>query len=127
MLLVSPVVNWARSIRYGMSRSHIPALMANSAIAALSSPLGSRLLGLGKPLALADQLPSPLVPTLIVHSRGDQTAPFAASWALATTSDFVELEEFPSCPHAMEWNSDPQRFSEVAEQWIAGRERATEP
>ena len=120
MLLISPVVSWARSIRYGMAQNRIPAVMASSTIAALSSPLGSRLLRLDEPLRLPEQLPAPTVPTLIIHSTGDRTAPFAASSELASSSDLVELVEFPSCPHAMEWNADPQRFSELARRWIAG-------
>lgn len=119
MLLVSPVLNWARSIRYGAAQSRVPALIAASAIRALSSPTGARLLGLDRPLSLPAQLPVPTVPTLVIHSEGDQTTPFASSSAFAASSDLVELVEFPPCPHAMEWNTDPVRFAHVAQRWIA--------
>jgi len=120
MLLISPVISWARSIRYAMAQNRVPSVLAISAMAALSLPLSSRLLRLDRSLSLPDQLPAPIVPTLVIHSKGDRTAPFASSSAFATASDLVELVEFPPCPHAMEWNEDPQRFSEVARRWIEG-------
>ncbi|CAM5539552.1 alpha/beta hydrolase family protein [Leifsonia shinshuensis] len=126
MVLVSPVVNWARSIRFGMSENRVPRWLTSSAIAALSSSWASRLLGLKSPLVLSDQLLSPAAPALIIHSRGDRTAPFASSSALAAASDHVELEEFPSCPHAMEWNTDPDRFSHVVRNWMDTRQSSPE-
>jgi len=119
LVLVSPVVNWARSIHFGMKQNRVPAWLASLAITALSLPGTSTLLGLTQPLVLSDALPTVAVPTLIIHSEGDRTSPFQTSQDLATANAAVELDEFPACPHAMEWNADPVRFSAAVQQWIA--------
>lgn len=119
LVLVSPVINWARSIRFGMTQNRVPAWLAASTLGALSSPITSRLLGLEEPLRLPTELPEVSVPTLIIHSDGDQTAPFDASVGFAGSSDLVALEIFPTSPHAMEWNSDPARFATKIQVWIS--------
>ncbi|MDN4648515.1 alpha/beta hydrolase family protein [Curtobacterium sp. PsM8] len=118
LVLVSPVVSWARTIHYGMARQRVPHWLASSAIALLSSRLGARLLGLPVTLSLSEALPVPGVPTLVIHSDGDLTTPFAASRAFAASSPLVDLVQFPSSPHAMEWNADPERFAANTRDWI---------
>ncbi|GAA4682253.1 alpha/beta hydrolase [Frondihabitans cladoniiphilus] len=119
LVLVSPVINWARSIRFGMTQNRIPAWLATSTLAALSFTVTSRLLGLKRPLLLPPELPRVSVPTLIIHSNGDRTAPFDVSAAFADSSDLVTLETFPPSPHAMEWNADPDRFATTIYEWLS--------
>jgi pimeloyl-ACP methyl ester carboxylesterase len=121
LVLVSPVISWAQSIRFGMRQNRVPAWLASLTIAALSLPGTSTLLGLTQPLELPDVLPTVSVPTLIIHSEGDRTAPFQTSRDFAALDEAVELDEFPACPHAMEWNTDPARFSAAVQRWIAKR------
>jgi len=123
LVLVSPVVSWARTIRYGMARQRVPRWLATSAIGLLSSRIGARLLGLPVTLHLTDTLPSPSVPTLVIHSEGDLTTPFSATVAFASASDRVAVVQFPPAPHAMEWNADPDRFSATVTDWIAAHLR----
>ncbi len=118
LVLVSPVVSWARTIHYGMARQRVPRWFASSAVALLSSRLGARLLGLPMTLRLSDTLPVTGVPTFVIHSEGDLTTPFAASHAFAASSPHVDLVQFPPSPHAMEWNADPERFAADTCDWI---------
>jgi pimeloyl-ACP methyl ester carboxylesterase len=119
LVLVSPVINWARSIRFGMAQNRIPAWLAGATLGALSHPITSRLLGLAQPLAFNSNLPYVSVPTLVIHSAGDRTAPFDVSREFAEASNLVTLETFPPSPHAMEWNADPDRFATTLRDWIS--------
>jgi hypothetical protein len=123
LVLVSPVISWERSIRFGMTQNRIPAWLATSTLRALSSPVTSRLLGLQRPLLLPAELPHVSVPTLVIHSTGDRTTPFDVSAAFADSSDLVTLETFPPGPHAMEWNGDPARFATTVKDWLSALTR----
>lgn len=123
LVLVSPVVSWARTIQYGMARQRVPRWLASSAIALLSSRLGARVLGLPVTLSLTETLPTVPVPTLVIHSEGDLTTPFAASEAFAASSDSVALDQFPASPHAMEWNAAPKLFAVQVTDWIVANLR----
>lgn len=123
LVLVSPVVSWARTIHYGMARQRVPRWLASSAIALLSSRLGARVLGLPVTLRLTETLPTVSVPTLVIHSEGDLTTPFAASEAFAASSACVALEQFPASPHAMEWNAAPKLFAAHVNDWIVANLR----
>ncbi|WP_267421135.1 MULTISPECIES: alpha/beta hydrolase family protein [unclassified Curtobacterium] len=123
LVLVSPVVSWARTIHYGMARQRVPRWLASSAIALLSSRLGARVLRLPLTLSLTDALPTVSIPTLVIHSTGDLTTPFAASEAFAASSDRVVLEQFPASPHAMEWNAAPKLFAAHVNDWIVANLR----
>lgn len=125
LVLVSPVVSWARTIHYGMARQRVPRWLASSAIAFLSSRIGARLLGLPVTLRLSEALPVTDVPALVIHSDGDLTTPFAASRAFAASSPHVDLVQFPPSPHAMEWNADPERFAASTSDWIVATLRQT--
>jgi hypothetical protein len=118
LVLVSPVVSWSRTIHYGMAMQHVPHWLASSAVTLLSSRLGASLLRLPVQLRLTRELPKVSIPTLVIHSEGDLTTPFAASQAFAEASDLVVLERFPASPHAMEWNADPERFAATVQRWI---------
>ncbi|MBF4591694.1 MULTISPECIES: alpha/beta hydrolase family protein [unclassified Curtobacterium] len=126
LVLVSPVVSWARTIHYGMARQHVPRWLASSAIALLSSRLGARVLGLPLTLSLTEALPTVSIPTLVIHSTGDLTTPFAASEAFAASSDRVVLEQFPASPHAMEWNAAPKLFAAHVDDWIVANLRQSD-
>ncbi|ROQ30887.1 hypothetical protein EDF46_3397 [Frondihabitans sp. PhB188] len=125
LVLVSPVISWARSIRFGMAQNRIPAWLATSTLRALSLPVTSRLLGLKRPLLLPEELPHVGVPTLVIHSTGDRTTPFDVSAAFADSSDLVTLEAFPPSPHAMEWNADPAQFATTVNDWISSITRTS--
>jgi len=119
VVLVSPAISWARTIRFSMARQGVPRWLANATIKALSTRVVARSLGLRSALTLPESIPTASTPTLIIHSRGDSTTPFAASEAMARGSSKVALEEFPESPHAMEWNADPERFRRATSSWLA--------
>ncbi|MBF4595681.1 alpha/beta fold hydrolase [Curtobacterium flaccumfaciens] len=125
LVLVSPVVSWARTIHYGMALQRVPRWLASSAITLLSSRLGARLLSLPVTLRLSEALPVTGVPTLVIHSDGDLTTPFAASRAFAASSAHVDLVQLPASPHAMEWNADPELFAAKTRGWIVATLRQT--
>jgi pimeloyl-ACP methyl ester carboxylesterase len=45
------------------------------------------------------------IPTLLLHSRGDETNPFDATQQFASDHEDVTLVELPSAPHTLEWNA----------------------
>ncbi len=119
LVLVSPAINWARTIRFGMTRQRVPQWLADATIKALSTRVVARSLGLKSALTLPESIPTVSIPTLIIHSRGDATTPFAVSEAMSRSSPNVTLDEFPESPHAMEWNADPQRFRRSTSSWLS--------
>lgn len=119
LVLVSPALSWNRTIRYSMGQQRVPNFLATAAIGMLTATPTARLLGLSSALHLPTALPLPTLPTLLLHSEGDRTTPYEASRELAEQSPLVDLVRFPACPHAMEWNADPEQFNRTLSTWVA--------
>lgn len=83
LVLICPATNWRRIVQHGAREAHLPPVVGTAAIGFLGSRFWSRLAGLGAPIdfdALDWTRPGAVtVPTLVVHSRGDQEIPFELS------------------------------------------------
>ena len=110
---ISPVLDWASTIRLAVRGARLPGLIAALALRALQAPGTSALLGAPEPMAFSDLAwTTTAVPTLLLHSAGDRTASYADSVAFHDrNSGLVTLPELAPSPHALEWNADPERFA----------------
>ena len=117
---ISPVLDWASTIRLAVRGARLPGLIAALALRALQAPGTSALLGAPEPLAFSDLAwTTTAVPTLLLHSAGDRTASYADSVAFHDrNSGLVTLPELAPSPHALEWNADPERFARLVCDWI---------
>lgn len=126
LVLVAPILNWKSSIKENVRNARLPAAIAAAATRLLSVPATSRWLGTAEPIrfaALAFESTATLdIPTLIVHSTRDRVAPYRDAQTLARRiPSLVTLEAFDSDAHALEWNIDPARFSDVVTSWCLER------
>ncbi|WP_230674233.1 alpha/beta hydrolase family protein [Rathayibacter sp. Leaf248] len=124
LILVSPVLSWRSSVLYSAANAGVPRLVAAAAIAALSAPILSRVLG--SPVVLNfDSLDwtgvnAPLpVPALLIHSEGDRTTPFRNSRAFTDEHQNATLVATDPAGHALEWNADSDRFEAAVRSWCS--------
>lgn len=123
MVLVAPILNWSNSIRSNVQTAGLPPFVAGATKLLLSKSFSSRLLRVPQPIQF-DQLDFvddavPVVPTLILHTKGDRVAPFNDSVQLASRfPDLVTLQPFEGQEHALEWNSDTALFEGVLGSWL---------
>lgn len=122
LVLIAPILNWKSSIKENVRNARLPATVAAAATQLLSVPVTSRWLGTPEPIRFADlafESTATLdTPTLIVHSTRDRVAPYRDAQTLARRlPSLVTLEAFDSDAHALEWNIDPARFSDVLASW----------
>jgi pimeloyl-ACP methyl ester carboxylesterase len=125
LVLICPATNWREIIRHGGRQARLPRFVADAAIAFMSAPLLSRLVGLSTPIdfdALDWTRPGAVtVPTLVIHSRGDDEIPFRLSQAFAEAHPgVVTLTETRAAPHGWEPNVDPSGFSAAMDSWLIG-------
>jgi acetyl esterase/lipase len=124
LVLISPVLNWRNSILHSASNAGVARGAAQIAVTALSSPLISRILGVREPLRFEEinWTERPLerrLPTFVIHSKGDRTAPFGDSDQFANlNADCVTLVAVEPSEHALEWNADPERFDAHLQRWL---------
>ncbi|MBP2419770.1 alpha/beta hydrolase family protein [Microbacterium imperiale] len=127
IILESPAIDWRVVLDYQADLLRIPAPVATTAVRALDSDWGSRLLGLNAPIpfdtldvvARAAELRHPI---LILHSDDDGFVPADASYQLAQARpDLVELEVFQVARHTKLWNYDPERWTRVIRDWLDRR------
>lgn len=122
LILICPATNWRRIVRHGAEKAHLPSFVGSAAIAFLASPLLSRLVGLLRPIdfdaldwSRSDAL---TVPTLVIHSAGDDEIPVELSREFAEAHhELVTLVETKSAPHGWEPNVDPEGFADAISGW----------
>ena len=121
VVAISPVLDWASTIRLAVRSARLPQAAAALALRALQHRFSSALLGAPEPIRFPDLTwTEPPVPVLLLHSPGDQTTPYAESLRFRDRSpDRVTLPELPAVPHALEWNADPTRFADALTGWLA--------
>jgi uncharacterized protein len=123
LALVSPATNWRRIIRNGVQRAGMPPFLAPIVTWALGSPSASRMIGMPAPLDFdrLDWIKAQMisVPTLILHSRGDEEIPFELTKEFASSHPNVTVVETASAPHGWEANVDPERFQSALASWFA--------
>ena len=130
LALIAPATNWRRIIRHGVKNAGLPVFFAPVVTWALGSRLASRLIGMPAPLDF-DRLEwgrgvAMSIPTLVVHSAGDEEIPFELTRAFATAHPNVTLVETAAAPHGWEANVDPELFRSTLTSWLeskAGVER----
>ena len=122
LVLIAPATDWRGIIRHGVEHARLPGFLGPIVTWALGSRVASRILGLPEPLdfdllvwKLAESVS---IPTLVVHSEGDQEIPFELTKAFAAAHPNVTIVETAAAPHGWEANVDPQRFRPALESWL---------
>ncbi|MEN8602903.1 alpha/beta hydrolase family protein [Microbacterium rhizosphaerae] len=125
LALVAPATNWRRIVRRGVDRAGMPGFVAPIVTWALGSAVGSRVIGMPAPLDF-DRLDwsngfSVEIPTLVLHSKGDEEIPFELTEEFAVAHPNVTLVETKSAPHGWEANVDPELFQSTLTSWLSAR------
>lgn len=126
LALIAPATNWRAIIRHGVSRSGLPRFVAPMVIWALSSAIGCRMIGMPGPLDFrrldwSDDF-ALSVPTLVLHSPGDEEIPVELTRTFASVHPSVTLVETASAPHGWEANVDPETFYGALTDWLSRSE-----
>ncbi|WP_392669508.1 alpha/beta hydrolase [Streptomyces sp. LN785] len=115
LVLDSPVLDWATTLRALATARGVPAPLLPLALRAAQGQTGlhgARLLDTSLPQTLR-------VPTLIFHGPDDTLAPWRPSRELAgRRPDLVALHTVPKAPHAAMWNADPDRYEEALRRFL---------
>ncbi|WP_345542853.1 alpha/beta hydrolase [Microbacterium jejuense] len=122
LALIAPATDWRAIIRHGVHRARLPRIAATAVMQALGSRKVSRWLGLAAPLDFESldwlRRPSVEVPTVVVHSAGDEEIPFSLSRRfLSMNGDSVLVETIPA-PHGWEANVDSAAFDSALATWL---------
>ena len=59
------------------------------------------------------------VPTLVLHSEGDEEIPFELTKEFAAAHPNVTVVETAAAPHGWEANVDPERFQSALTSWLS--------
>ncbi|MFJ4075275.1 alpha/beta hydrolase family protein [Curtobacterium sp. NPDC089991] len=123
LVLVSPALDWATTVRSQAGRAGLPGFVVGAALRAMALPLVCRLVGLRSPVDVRAlswlHTPRSLPPTLLIHSSGDTTVPFAVSREFADAHpDTVTLAVSEPAEHAWERNVDAVWFDTTITTWV---------
>lgn len=115
LVLDSPVMDWATTLRALAAARGVPSALLPLAVRAAQGQTGLR----GARL-MDTSLPRTLhVPTLIFHGPDDTLAPWQPSRALAARRpDLVALHPVAQAPHAAMWNADPAYYEETLRRFL---------
>ncbi|WP_328628317.1 hypothetical protein OHA88_34065 [Streptomyces sp. NBC_00353] len=115
LVLDSPVLDWATTLRALATARGVPSALMPLAVRAAQGQTGlhgARLLDTSLPQALH-------VPTLIFHGPDDTLAPWQPSRDLAARRpDLVALHPVPQAPHAAMWNAGPASYEEAMRRFL---------
>ncbi|MER5636591.1 alpha/beta fold hydrolase [Kitasatospora sp. NPDC002227] len=115
LVLDSPVLDPSASIRRDAVRSGVPAALAELGALAAQGRTGVDLAGFARLASGADLT----VPTLLLHSPADASAPYEAAAALAHhRQELVSLHPVPDAEHAALWNADPDAYAEALRRFL---------
>lgn len=122
LALIAPATNWRAIIRHGVKRAGLPGFVASVVTWALGSRVASRLARIPVPLDFdlldwSRNLTSS-VPTVVIHSRGDEEIPVHLSQQFASAHSNVTLVETVAGPHGWEANVDPKLFRNSLASWL---------
>lgn len=122
IILIAPASNWMEIIRFGTRSARLPAVVGSMVAAMLASPIGHRLIGTSTKVSVrvlnwttTNRVTQPFY---VLHNPGDQLVPFELSELLTSRNPGSALEVFDAAPHAMESNTEPDRFAAVVTQWL---------
>lgn len=123
LVLVAPATNWSHIVRHGIERAGLPRLVGPIVTWVLGSPIGSRTVGLTAPLDFRrldwGRGYKLSVPTLVLHSQGDDEIPFNLTKEFAAAHPSVTLVETASAPHGWEANVDPELFQSALTSFLS--------
>lgn len=106
LVLICPVTSWPATMEYGARRAGLPGSAAKLAGLILRNKVCSRILGMAGPvdvrrLVWTGQGSLP-VPTMVIHSQGDEVVPWETTVQLVANNPNAELVETIPCPHGFE-------------------------
>ena len=123
LVLVAPATNWSRIVRHGIDRAGLPRFVDPIVTWALGSRIGSRIIGIPTPLDFRrldwSRGYNLSVPTLVLHSAGDDEIPFELTKEFAAAHPNVTLVESASAPHGWEANVDPELFQSALTSFLS--------
>lgn len=122
LALVAPATNWRRIVELGVKRAGLPSFVARIVTWALESPVASRIVGMPTPLDF-DRLDwtrdyAVSVPTLILHSTGDEEIPFDLTREFVHANPNATVVETATAQHGWEANADPELFRSALTSWF---------
>lgn len=121
LALVAPATNWLPIVERGAQRAGLPRLASSTVTWALRSRFASVLVGVPEQLDF-DRLDWTrgavfAVPTLVLHSAGDDEIPISLTEQFAAAHSTVTLVTTASAPHGWECNVDPCAFGTALISW----------
>lgn len=127
LVLVSPALDWETTVRSQAGRAGLPGFVVGAALRAMALPLVCRVVGLRSPVDVRAlswlHTPRNLPPTLLIHSSGDTTVPFAVSREFADAHPgTVTLAVSEPAEHAWERNVDAVWFDSTITTWARSLE-----
>lgn len=127
LVLVSPALDWETTVRSQAGRAGLPGFVVGAALRAMALPLVCRVVGLRSPVDVRAlswlHAPRNLPPTLLIHSSGDTTVPFAVSREFADAHPgTVTLAVSEPAEHAWERNVDAVWFDSTITTWARSLE-----
>ncbi|MFH8251517.1 alpha/beta hydrolase family protein [Microbacterium sp. B2969] len=131
LALVAPATNWRRIVTQGVARAGLPRFLARIVIWVLESPVASKMIGLRSPIDF-DRLDwthdhTVNLPTLVLHSAGDEEIPFELTTDFARGKGNVSVVETAKAQHGWEANADPDVFRTALTSWFRSREPEWSP
>ncbi|MGW2178761.1 alpha/beta hydrolase [Streptomyces sp. NPDC001732] len=115
LVLDSPVLDWATTLRSLAAARGVPAALLPLAVRAAQGQTGLH----GARLLDGALAPSLRAPTVIFHGPDDRLAPWQPSRDLAARRpDLIALHTVEQAPHAAMWNADPDRYEEVLRRFL---------
>ncbi|MDZ8172423.1 alpha/beta hydrolase family protein [Microbacterium xanthum] len=122
LAMICPATNWRPIVRHGIHRAGLPKCLAAFTTWVLSSRQGSWLAGAVAPLDFARlnwaQDLEVVLPTLAVHSPGDDEIPFELTERFVDAHPGVTLIQTAAAPHGWEANVDPRLFRSAVSSWL---------
>jgi hypothetical protein len=122
LALIAPATNWRLIIRHAVKRAGLPGFVAALVTWALGSRVMCGLIGMPAPLEFdrlewgRDLMTS--LPTIVVHSTGDDEIPFELTRTFITAHPNVTLVDTAAAPHGWEANVDPEAFRSALTSWL---------
>ncbi|GGJ21526.1 alpha/beta hydrolase [Paenarthrobacter histidinolovorans] len=126
MVLDAPVFDWRTTLAANAKAAGLPRPLVHLGFTILRSKALRWVTGLAEPICLdsldwlarATELNKPI---LVLHGEKDDTTPFEASRKAASLRpDLVEMVEFESVGHSLEWNVDSEKWERSVEEWFHG-------
>ncbi|WP_424446623.1 alpha/beta hydrolase family protein [Microbacterium sp. CH-015] len=122
LALIAPATNWRGLVRQGVKRAGLQRSLASVVMWALGTRVLSRLLGMPASIDF-DRLDwahdlAIAVPTVVVHSSGDEEVPFELTKGFVARHPGVALVETAAAPHGWEANVNRDVFLSALRSWL---------